>query len=143
MDVQWDGRKPQAKACGYELRRNIRKERERFGMQFLTLLIAEGEGAAQGQGGGAPLWSSFIWFLPILFILYFVMIRPQRRQEQTQKALIAGLKKNDKVQTIGGIIGTVVSVAEKEDEVVIRVDDNSRLRMIKSSIARNLRQKTA
>jgi len=110
-------------------------------MQFLTLLLAEGE-AAQGQGG-APGWSLFVWFLPILFILYFVMIRPQRRQEQTQKALITGLKKNDKVQTIGGIIGTVVSVAEKEDEVVIRVDDNARLRMIKSSIARNLSQEEA
>lgn len=71
------------------------------------------------------------------------MIRPARRQEQAQKALLASLKKNDKVQTIGGILGTVVSVSEKEDEVVIKVDDNARLRMIKSSIARNLTNEEA
>lgn len=71
------------------------------------------------------------------------MIRPQRRQEQTQKTLISGLKKNDKVQTIGGILGTIVSVNEKEDEVVLKIDDNTRLRVIKSSIARNLSNEEA
>jgi preprotein translocase subunit YajC len=111
-------------------------------MQFSAIILAEGE-PAPAPGGGPPIWSSFIWFLPILFILYFLMVRPQRRQEQTQKALIAGLKKNDKVQTIGGILGTIISVGDKEDEVVIRIDDNARLRVVKSSIARNLSNEEA
>ncbi len=112
-------------------------------MLYATMLIAEDPPKAdpQGQQGTNPL--QYWPFLLIPVVLYFLMIRPGRRQEQQQKSMIAGLKKNDKVQTIGGILGTVVSVSEKEDEVVIRVDDNSRLRMIKSSIARNLSNEEA
>jgi preprotein translocase subunit YajC len=71
------------------------------------------------------------------------MIRPMRRQEQQRQSLVANLKKNDKVVTHSGIIGWVVAVAEKEDEVTIKVDDNVRLKMLKSAIARNVTQEEA
>ncbi len=51
---------------------------------------------------------------------------------------MSGLKKNDKVLTTSGIYGTVISVAEKEDEVVVKVDDNTRLKMVKAAILRNI-----
>ena len=57
--------------------------------------------------------------------------------------LATALKKNDKVLTTAGIIGTVVSISEKEDEVTVRVDENCRLKMLKSSISRNLTQEEA
>ena len=57
--------------------------------------------------------------------------------------MLANLKKNDKVVTAGGIYGTVVSVAEKEDEVVVKVDENVRLRVTKGSITRNLTNEEA
>jgi preprotein translocase subunit YajC len=110
-------------------------------MQFATILVAEDPPKAEPQAD--PGFKGY-WFLLLMpIVLYFLMIRPGRRQEQQLKSMIAGLKKNDKVQTIGGILGTVVSVGDKEDEVVIRVDDNARLRVIKSSIARNLSNEEA
>ena len=52
--------------------------------------------------------------------------------------MLTNLKKNDKVITTAGIYGTVISVAEKEDEVVVKVDDNTRLKMLKGAIMRNI-----
>jgi preprotein translocase YajC subunit len=66
-----------------------------------------------------------------------------RRQEQERQALLTNIKKNDKVITSAGIYGTVISVAEKEDEIVVKVDDNVRLKMVKNSILRNLTNEEA
>jgi preprotein translocase subunit YajC len=69
-------------------------------------------------------------------IIYFVMIRPNKQREKARKAMLANLKKNDKVVTIGGIHGVVVSC--KDNEVVVKIDESSnvRLRMARSAIAR-------
>ena len=63
----------------------------------------------------------------ILFL--FIVVRPQQRQLKEQQKLLAGLKKNDRVVTNGGIHGTVTQAAEGEAVVVIRIDDNSGAKM--------------
>ena len=60
------------------------------------------------------------------------MIRPQRNEQKRHQELLGSLKKNDQVQTVGGIIGTVVTVSD--DYVTIKVDDNTRLKIRRSSI---------
>jgi preprotein translocase subunit YajC len=87
--------------------------------------------------------SSLLTFLPLIAIVvlgYFLLVRPMRRQEHERKALLATLKKNDKVITSGGLIGIVASIKEKEDEVTLKVDESSnvRLRVTRSSIVRIL-----
>ena len=62
----------------------------------------------------------------------------RRRQEKERQSMITNLKKNDEVLTIAGIYGTVVSVNETKDEIVVKVDDGTRLRMTKASIHRNI-----
>jgi preprotein translocase subunit YajC len=80
----------------------------------------------------------------IFFMFYFVVLRPgQKRQERERQNLLSGLNKNDKVLTTGGIYGTVVTVSDKEDEVTVKVDDNTRLKMLKGSIARNITREEA
>jgi preprotein translocase subunit YajC len=76
----------------------------------------------------------------IAFLFYFLMIRPMRKQEQERQTLLSSLKKNDRVVTSGGLIGTVASIKEKEDEVTLKVDEsgNVRLRVTKGSIVRVL-----
>lgn len=75
----------------------------------------------------------------IFFIFYFVVLRPQkRRQERERNEQQNMLNKNDKVVTTAGIYGTIVSVSDKEDEVTVKVDDNTRLKMLKASIMRNI-----
>ena len=56
------------------------------------------------------------------------MIRPQQKQEKARLAMIAGVKKNDKVLTTAGIYGTVVSVDTEQDRILIRIDDDKGVR---------------
>jgi len=106
---------------------------------FHTLLVLAEEGATKPAPPGGIPFDMILFMIVPLFLIYFLVLRPgQKRQEQERNALFATLKKNDKVLTTSGIYGVMVSVSEKEDEVTVRVDDNTRLRMLKSCIARNL-----
>jgi preprotein translocase subunit YajC len=97
---------------------------------------------AEGSGGQMDL--GILWLLPaILFLFYFLVLRPMRKQDQERQNLVRNLKKNDKVITTSGIYGTVVAIAEHADEITVKVDDNVRVRMLKSSILKNLTQEEA
>jgi preprotein translocase subunit YajC len=92
------------------------------------------------QEGASSTWLPYIYLLPIPFLFYFMIIRPQQQQERKRRAMIDALKKNDKVLTTGGIYGTVVSVDTGQDRVIVRVDDEKgvKLAFTKSSVARVL-----
>jgi preprotein translocase subunit YajC len=105
-------------------------------MFSLLMLFAEGEAP---QGGQSPSGSLLIYVLPLM-LLWLLFFRPGARGDKQRQKFLSELKKNDKIVTIGGIVGSVVSVSDTEDEVIIKVDDNTRLKMIKSSIQRNLSQ---
>jgi preprotein translocase subunit YajC len=84
-----------------------------------------------------------MWFLPALLVAFFVFIwmssRSSRKREQRERdAMYARMGKNDRVLTIGGVIGTVLSV--KENEVVVKVDEstNTKMTFLKSAIQRIL-----
>src|SRR5919199_618782 len=108
---------------------------------MVNALVLLAQNGAKGGGGMLDMM-----FIPIILIFLFslIVLRPMnRRQEQERQALLSNLKKNDKVLTTAGIYGTVISVSDKEDEVVVKVDDNVRLKMIKGAIARNLTNEEA
>lgn len=90
--------------------------------------------------GDLGQWITEMGMLPPLVLMglffYLFILRPQGRQQKTHKAMLDGLKKNDRVVTIGGIRGTVISVNREADEVVLRVDENAKLRMTFGAIAR-------
>ncbi|MDO8301984.1 MAG: preprotein translocase subunit YajC [Sedimentisphaerales bacterium] len=70
-----------------------------------------------------PAWPSFALMAVMFIVLYFMMFRGPRKKQQQQKQMIQALKKNDRVQTIGGMLGTVLDV--KDDEVLVKVDENN------------------
>jgi len=80
-----------------------------------------------------PLVNMMPIFL-IFFIMYFLILRPQMKQQREVAKMQASLKKNDEVVTAGGVHGTVVNV--KTDTVMLRVDDNVRLDVDKSAVVR-------
>ena len=100
---------------------------------------AEGaaQGAAQGAAGAAPQGGGMVWIMliGIFAIMYFFMIRPQRKQQKELQNFRAGLKKGDKVVTAGGIYGTIDQVEEKT--VLIKVDGDVKLRVAKDSLVKD------
>lgn len=68
--------------------------------------------------------------------MYFLMIRPQKKQQQKRQEMIDSLKVNDAVVTIGGINGKVMKI--KEDKVTLRIADKVEVDFEKSAISRVL-----
>ncbi len=84
------------------------------------------------------------FFVGVIVLFYFFIMRPQSRERAKRTDMLSQLKKNDKVVTIGGIIGTIASVHAESDEVVIKVDEttNTKLRMLRSSIHQVITEET-
>lgn len=72
--------------------------------------------------------------LAIGVLWYFLLLRPQRREQAKREELLQALKKNDRVVTIGGMIGTIANMSQDGKEVTLKIDDNTRVRMRRSSI---------
>ncbi len=86
-------------------------------------------------------WNNVMgWALPILLVvfMYFILFRGPRKREQEQRKMLQSLKKNDKVRTIGGIIGTITDVTD--DEITLKVDEstNTKIKVIPSAIGKVL-----
>jgi preprotein translocase subunit YajC len=96
--------------------------------------------AASGTTARKPFGGSSQWiFIGLMFVMmYFILFRAPRKKQQQHKQMVQTLEKNDKVRTIGGIIGTVVDI--KGDEVILKVDEsnNTKIRVSSSAIGRNL-----
>ena len=73
-------------------------------------------------------------------MIYFVMIRPQSQQRKKQAALLAALKPGDKVATVSGIVGNIISV--KADTISLRSAD-AKMEVTKSSVTQILETSTA
>lgn len=101
-------------------------------LDALIPILAQAPGAAPVAAPGAPapnLLTTFLPFLPVLFVFYFLMIRPQQQQEKKRRATIDALKKGDRVLTVGGIYGVVMSVDPAADRIILRVDDDRGVKM--------------
>ena len=85
--------------------------------------LAQGNATPQA-GGGAPL---MIGLLIAMAVFFFITTRGQRRQKKRRQEMLDGMSKNDRIMTIGGIVGTIVSVKEKE--VVVKVDESTNTKM--------------
>ena len=102
-------------------------------MNMFTLLQA----APAAQGGGASMW---IMLALIFVVMWFFMIRPQRKQQKELQAFRDSLKNGDKVVTIGGVYGTVCEV--KEEYVLIEVDKDVKIRVSKQALVKDFSDPT-
>lgn len=105
---------------------------------LITTAFAEGEQTATtAQAAGAGI-TAFLPLILMFVLMYFVLIRPQKKQEKKQKAMLAALQIGDKVVTIGGICGKITKL--KDDVVYLETgfvgnpNEKSIIKMERSSI---------
>ena len=106
-----------------------------------TTLASEPNATSPAARSGRPFGGSgsSLLFLGLMFVLmYFLLFRGPRKKQQQHKQMVQSLQKNDRVRTIGGIIGTVVDI--KDDEITLKIDEsnNTKIKVIPSAIGRNI-----
>lgn len=87
-------------------------------------------GAANPTG---QMISTLVTFGLVFVVFYFLIIRPQNKKQKDMKKMIEGVKKGDKIVTIGGVHGTVHAV--KEGTIVVKVDEDCKIEFSKSAVA--------
>jgi preprotein translocase subunit YajC len=92
----------------------------------------------------ASLVGSATQFLPLVLIFavfYFLLIRPQQQRQKETRAMIAAVKRGDKVVTGGGIIGTVTKT--KDNDVEVEIAENVRITVVRDTIQSVINPKAA
>lgn len=87
----------------------------------------------QGPPPQNPLM--LVMFIVLGVYIFLIMFRGPKKKQQQHKQMVASLKKNDRVRTIGGILGTVLDV--RDDEIVLKIDEatNTKMRIVPSAVA--------
>ena len=93
----------------------------------LALLVA-----AEGEGGGR-MFIFLIQIVAIFAIFYYLLIRPQKKEQERHRDMVERLQKGDEIITAGGVVGTVVHA--EPDRLTIRSAENTRLVIDRSKVA--------
>ncbi len=103
----------------------------------MNFFISTAHAMAQAPGGGAgqqsSLFSTLVPLVVIFAIFYFLMIRPQQKQQKKIKTMLEALRKGDKVVTRGGMHATVYGIAD--NVVTLEVAENVKIKFSREAIA--------
>ena len=103
------------------------------GLSTIVLLIGSCVPAGDEGGSTGFDWATIGAMVVIFVAFYFILIRPQRKKQKEQQAMVSQLKKGVKIVTAGGIWGTIESTSD--DSVVIKIESGATMRISRSSIA--------
>jgi len=90
-------------------------------------------GCVPAGAEGEFSWTWIILLVLLFGMMYFLMIRPQRKRQKEHQQLMEELQRGDRVVTAGGIYGVIESISE--DSVVIKVESGATMRVAKNSVA--------
>ena len=85
------------------------------------------------EGGGGSTWLMLGGFLVIGVLMYFLMIRPQKKQEKETQNMRDSIQVGDEITTIGGIIGKIISIKD-ETCVIETTGSGTKIRILKSAV---------
>lgn len=93
------------------------------------------------NGGQSNIWDILAPFIIVFFIMWLLVIRPQRKEQKKREDMLKALKKGDRVVTNAGIIGKVVRI--REEKVEIKVDESSDIKItfLRSAILNVMEEK--
>lgn len=103
--------------------------------QAASTVPAAGQPNQPQSGGWEGLFSMMVMMGSVFAIFYFLMIRPQRKQEKQRQEMLKALQKNDKVVTMGGLYGVVTNVRDKD--VTLKIDESKdvRVKVLRSAVS--------
>ena len=103
---------------------------------MFSIILQAGSPAAGDVAAPNPIMQ-FLPFILMFVILYFLIIRPQRKRQKEHQGLLDDLKINDEVTTNAGIVGKIVNIKKDKNTVVLRVDDTTgtKIEFVRSAIA--------
>lgn len=107
-------------------------------MQNLLLFLGA---SGQGSGGGSPLMG-FLPLIAIIFVMYFLMIRPQAKKQKAHKNMLGAIQKGDKILTSGGIVGTIAGIKENESLLIVKIADNVKIELNRNSVTQVIKKKS-
>ena len=90
---------------------------------------------ANAAGGAGGMIGMILWLVIIFGIMYFIMIRPQKKETQKKNAMLSELATGDTVLTTSGFYGTVIDITDDTVIVEFGSNKNCRIPMQKSAIA--------
>lgn len=112
------------------------------GTEMIIGFLAQGEGAPPAEEEltflQRMLGNPFVLPVGLFMLFYFLVLAPERRRKAEEANLMNSLKKNDRVVTVGGIHGTVVSTSADAGIVTIRIDEqsNTRIKVNRTAISK-------
>lgn len=87
--------------------------------------------AAQGTGS---VLGSFLPLIIVFVVFYIFLIRPQQIQQKKRREMLDGLKKGDKVVTVGGIHGEITAI--QDDDLTLRIADKVEIKLSRAGVSR-------
>lgn len=103
-------------------------------MTNLNLLAFSAPNAgAEGGGGAGGLLGMLPMFVMLGLVFWFMIIRPQKKQQTQRKTMLDAIKRGDKIITSGGLFATVKDV--KDDRVVATIAENIKVEIAKSAVS--------
>lgn len=109
---------------------------------FISFLYAAGEAAVPGAAGtaGAPgepssMIQAFLPLVVIFVLFYFIILRPNKKEQKKHAEMLKAIKPGDKIITTGGIVGVVEKIVEAEDIIRIRTGESTLINMKRSYVS--------
>lgn len=103
-----------------------------YGDNFMFDLFIASAHAQEAAGGQQNIMMSFLPFILIFAIFYFLMIRPQKKRLEEEQSMINSLSKGDEVYTKSGILGKIVGLTDKV--ITLEVNDGVKLKVLRSQV---------
>lgn len=92
-----------------------------------AFLTTSGTASSGSAGAGTGITMTIIYFVVIIGVFYFILIRPQKKQQKQHDALVAGVEAGDSVVTTSGFYGVVIDVMD--DVVIVEFGNNKNCRI--------------
>ena len=89
---------------------------------------------AVGGGGGLDILTTFLPFILIFVIMYFLILRPQRQQMKRREEMLKAIRRGDTVITSGGLVGKVTKVVD-DNELELQIAEGVKVRAMRALIS--------